>query len=491
MENRIDLYQHFLATPTPICMTSAQGEILDANQAFLDFYGYELHEVVGRNPRILKSGRQSPAAYSELWSQIVDPAIGHWSGELINRTRNGTEVTVHLTVSSLRRSNGELSGFVATTLDITRRKLLEEQLSSMNQELEDLNRLKSEVMAVTSHDLKSPLNGIISRVRLMQETLDELPRERIHEHLERIVEAGNHLTGFINELLDLDKIESGRYQLHTKRLRVDALAQLCVEINAPAAALRGMPLTFIQEGKPRPVAVDAVKIEQVLNNLISNAIKYAPYGSEIEVIYKENPAGGRQIMVRDRGPGLPEEDLAQIFDRYYQVKKKGFVPTRVFGVGLGLAIVKQIVEMHGGTVTAANRAGGGSIFTVHLPDPAAATIKGGVALVIDPDNTIFRYLEGPLSLRAIPHFFVRTAFEARRVLENEHPDLIFVSAGNEPAEMDQALAAYLDTGMNPAILVGIGAEQDRHQRYRQWFSEPVLDVEILEFLDETRINSQG
>lgn len=495
MENRIDLdmafYQHFLSTPTPICTTDKHGNIREANRAFLDFYGYALHEVVGRNPKILKSGRQSPAAYGELWRQIVDPAIGHWSGELINRKRSGEEVTVHLTVSALRSSNGELSGFVATTLDITRSKLLEGQLSSMNQELEDLNRLKNEVLAVTSHDLKSPLNGIISRVRLMQETLVDLPRERIREHLERIVEAGDRLTGFINELLDLDKIEAGRYQLHTKRLRVDALAQLCVEINAPAAALRGMRLTFASEGKPRPVEVDAVKLEQVLNNLISNAIKYAPYGSEIEVIYKENSGGGRQIAVHDRGPGLPEEDLAQIFDRYYQVKKKGFVPTRVFGVGLGLAIVKNIVEMHGGTVSAANRAGGGSIFTVCLPDPSVTRVKGGAALVIDPHDTIFRYLEGPLTLRAIPHFFARTAFEVQRVLENEHPDLIFIAAEDYPGEMAERLAEYSAAGVNQAILVGIGPERYRQEHIQYLFSEPVLDVEILEFLDETRINSRN
>lgn len=490
LEELSTFYRHFLTTPTAICITSAHGEIRDANRAFLDFYGYAIHEVVGRNPRILKSGRQSPAAYRELWQQITDPALGHWSGELINRKRSGEEVTVHLTVSSVRRSNGELTGFVATTLDITRSKLLEAQLSSMNQELEDLNRLKNEVMAVTSHDLKSPLNGIISRVRLMQEELDELPPAKIREHLEQIVVAGSRLTGFINELLDMEKIEAGRYQLHTERLRVDALVRLCVEINAPSAAVRGMRLTFAVEGKPYPVAADGAKLEQVFNNLISNAIKYAPEGSEIEVVYREVSCG-REIAVLDRGPGLPEEDLGEIFDRYYQVKKKGYVPKRVFGVGLGLAIVKQIVELHGGTVGAANRPGGGSVFTVSLPDPPPRTAAGLAALVIDPRDTIFRYVGGPLQLRGVAHFFARTAFEAERVLENERPNLIFIDASADSTDFARLLEVYQAAGEEGALVVGIGPETSRSKSFRHWFSEPVLDIEILEFLDETRLNSRG
>ncbi len=477
------LHRHFLTTPIPIAVTDAQGTIVDVNTAFLEFYGYGKHEVVGQNPRVLKSGRQSPDAYREMWGRITDPDIGYWSGELVNRKRNGDEVTVVLTVSAVRATGGDVTGFVATAVDITRRKMLEAHLLGMNRELEELSRLKSEVMAVTSHDLKSPINAILSRVHLLQEELDAMPPERIRQHLGKVAEAGDRLTRFIGELLDVDKLESGSYELSLERQQIDRLVALCVELNAPAAAARGVELSFTLDGEAHAMVADGAKLEQVFNNLISNAIKFAPPGSDIEVRYREGTAGRRYVTVLDRGPGIPEDDRERIFDRYYQVKKQGGVPRRAFGAGLGLAIVKHVVELHGGVVTVANRSGGGSVFTVELPDQTVGSMGEATVLVFDPLDRIYAQLERPLAERGAARFYVRTLFEARRVLEHEHPDVILVHAASSDAALLSLFRSYAAVRPWPVQIVGIGTAAERDESWPLWLAEPLREAVVRTILD--------
>lgn len=489
LEQLAIFYRHFLTTPIGICITTPHGEIVDANRAFLDFYGFTLPEVLHKNPRILKSGRQSPAAYRSLWEAILDPRVGHWSGELINRRRNGSEVTVRLTVSAVRKSDGSLLGFIANTLDVTEQKRLEEELRAYNRELSDLNRLKSELVAITSHDLKSPLNSIISRVRLIQEELDELSPDELRGHLDGVVEAAGKLTSFIGELLDLEKIESGNFRLTTQRLRLDAVLRSCIETNAPHARERGITLQLIRDGAMEPHRADIVKLEQVFNNLIGNAIKFSPEHSTIDIVLRDaGPGQEKTIAVSDRGPGIPEEELAKIFDRYYQVKREGAVPKRVFGVGLGLSIVKNIVDLHGGRVSARRRDGGGSEFTVAFPHRGAITTgKDLAALAVDPGETILRYLETPLAGRGITLFRAATPAEVEKLIGWEQPELIFVASDHLPPELATAVSRH-GGRTRERVVVELGATRNTLLDGTRHLTLPLLDVELYELLDDLLLN---
>ncbi|PLX93681.1 MAG: hypothetical protein C0621_06980 [Desulfuromonas sp.] len=435
-------YRHFLTSPNAICFTSENGEILDANRAFLDLYGYQLSEVRGENPRILKSGRQSPDAYRELWQRLTDPEFGHWTGELINRKRNGEEVNVLLTVSSVRRTNGELIGFIANALDITRRKQLESELSGCNLELMKLNRLKSELMAITSHDLKSPINAIISRIRLMQEEIDEIDKEEISDHLQKIVEQGMRMTGLINDLLDLEKIEAGNFELNSERTRLPSLLRFCIDTHLPTAHEKGIDILLHAPHPGEPMRLDVLKMEQVFNNLLSNALKFSPPNTTIEVSYLDEGSGSPKIVtVRDQGPGIPETVREKIFDRYFQVEQKGGLPTRAFGVGLGLSIVKNIVDLHSGRVSVSNHPDGGCIFSVELTDRGTIrSAKDVSALVVDFHENFYQPLRRHLDKKGLTSFQAVRLEEAKRLIDFEQPELIFFG----PQELNSGMLALIE-----------------------------------------------
>jgi PAS domain S-box-containing protein len=433
-EDRLAFFnRHFLTSPHAICITDDNGSIQDANRAFLDLYGYTIEEIRGSNPRILKSGRQSPEAYRDMWLAISDPAAGHWTGEVINRKRGGEEITVLLTVSAVRRPNGTLTGFVGSAIDITLRKQMEAELRSRNEQLGELSRLKSDLMAVTSHDLKSPLNAIISRVLLMQEDLPDLPREKIAEHLERIVEQGKRMSRFISEILDLEKIEAGGFELQTEKTHLESLLKYCIEVNQPTAAGKGIELRFDAGEDGEPVRIDVMKMEQVVNNLLSNAIKFSPAGHPIDICCRNaGPNGPKSFSIRDRGPGVPADVREKIFDRFYQVPGKGGITTRAFGAGLGLSIVKNIVEFHGGRVTVDAPADGGCMFSVEIPGTGKiASARDISVLLLDPEEDFIRDLQPLLKGMGISHFMAAAEGEAGRILAFERPEILFFSA---PAE---------------------------------------------------------
>jgi len=475
-------YRNFLNTPTGICITDEEGNIKDANQSFLDLYGYTLEEVLGGNPRILKSGRESPGIYQDMWKMITDPAVEKWSGEIINRKKNGEEVTVYLTISAVHNFAGKHMGFIATTIDMTSRKNIERALEDCNQKLVEMNQLKSDMMAITSHDLKSPLNAIVSRANMLLDLSGDMPPAKQTEHLEKIVAAGLKMATFIDELLDLEKMEAGRFQLSTARMHLDSLLHTCLETNMPAAAAKNILLEVQFHGEQEPVRADLMKLEQTFNNIISNAIKFTPLGGQITVSCHGRLGSEKLITISDNGPGIPETYLPLIFDRYYQAKNDGRAPGRVYGAGLGLSIVKNIVELHGGSVAAANRDAGGCEFTIKLPAKGKARSGRDIAaLLLDPDQVIYSSIEPHLRFKGVSCYVARNLHEITRVCMREKPELIFVAAASLDNDIRDFLAGYREK----ARMVVVDAERiEEPGAFACHLTTPVMDVEIFELIDE-------
>jgi hypothetical protein len=248
------------------------------------------------------------------------------------------------------------------------------------------------------------------------------------------------------------------------------------------------------EGESQPVRADVLKLEQVFNNLLGNAVKFSPDGSLIEVdLYDGGLGEYKRIEIRDQGPGVPADDLDRIFDRFYQVEKKGFVPKRAFGAGLGLSIVRNIIGLHGGQVFAANRPEGGCIFTVELPDLRAVHSSRDIAaLIVDAQENIFRYLEVPLRTLGIPYFIVKNLSEARRVYDHERPEVIFASEVSITGELEDFLSK-LQFERNPRplrVLIGTG-EEVGSESYDQVITLPLLDMEIYSLLQEELTHNFG
>lgn len=487
-------YEDYLHTPMAICFTDQSGNIVDANRSFLDLYGYGLDEVKGRNPRILKSGRQSADVYRSLWQSITDRNIGSWTGELINRKKNGEEVYVLLTISSVFRPDGSLIGYVASTLDITKRKHMELQLKARNEELEKLSRFKSDMLAITSHDLKAPLGAMVSYADLVREGLDSMPSEKISHYLSRISEYGGQLTRFIGDLLDLAKIESGSFQIVTTRARLDSVLQGCIEINQAHSMSKGVKIKFYREGRSRTAVVDVMRMAQVFNNILSNAVKFSPHDGEIIVSYRDESGGALAITIEDHGPGIPEEDLDAIFDQYYQVLKEGHAAKRAFGAGIGLSVVRSIVELHGGRVRAENLPGTGCRFVIEMPLKTFTSLKGLAVLMYDPVLEFYSTVERPVRAHGIDCFTALNAGEVRRIVEYENPDIVFVSDSRLSGEVASFLKDKRSEGSGLYVVRIRDDEQDDPGDDGLVFQDiisPVTDIEVNDILKGIFMEKQG
>jgi len=235
------------------------------------------------------------------------------------------------------------------------------ELAQARQEAEEAKRLKTEFLARMSHDLRTPMNAIVGYARiLLRKTREDLD-ERQYRNLENIQTSAHHLLDLINDILDLSKVEAGRVEVHPEEVDLNRLFYECLAWVAPKVR-EGVELEQEIEGG-ECLRTDPDRLRRALKNLLDNAARYTEKG-RIRLVAKGN--GEKvSIAVEDTGTGIPEADLAHIFDEFRQVARKG--RTAEQGTGLGLAIVRRSVELLGGSVSAESCEGRGSTFAIELP----------------------------------------------------------------------------------------------------------------------------
>jgi signal transduction histidine kinase len=277
------------------------------------------------------------------------------------RTKVRIFVELHLANLELASAYQELEQRVAErTAQLQAANLTEMRL---RREAEELSRLKDEFLATMSHELRTPLNAIMGWITLLRTgRLDPPTAERALETIERNARAQKHL---IDDLLDVSRIVSGKVQLELSDFDPRQVIESALATMAPAAAARQITLTPELAARALPLRADFARLQQVVCNLLSNAIKFTPEGGQVGIRLDRDP-GYLQITVTDTGQGISGEFLPHVFDRFRQ--EDGSISRRHSGLGLGLAIVRHLVELHGGTVSAASPGEGrGATFTVRLP----------------------------------------------------------------------------------------------------------------------------
>lgn len=237
------------------------------------------------------------------------------------------------------------------------------ELAEANTHLIELNALKDDFLAITSHDLRSPLGAIQNMAELLLEdsALPDPTRRRLTEN---IYELSRRQIELVSRLLDLARLEAGKADLEMADLYASDVAQQAIDLLRFSAQAKGIDLQLVVEPHELPVQADWMKLSQVVNNLLSNAIKFTGTGGQVVVTVGPERAGMR-ISVADNGLGIPAEQLPFLFEKFKQVHTLGTANER--GSGLGLAIVRQLVELHSGSINVASERQRGSTFTVHLP----------------------------------------------------------------------------------------------------------------------------
>jgi signal transduction histidine kinase/ActR/RegA family two-component response regulator len=232
---------------------------------------------------------------------------------------------------------------------------------------EEANRLKDEFLATISHELRSPLNAILGWTRMLNDKwLDEEKSARALEVIYRSARAQNQL---ISDLLDVSRIITGKLRIEPRTVGLIPVIEAAIDVARPAADAKKIRLIAALDPEVEPVSGDADRLQQIVWNLLSNAVKFTPPGGQVAIRFERDGVNVK-LIVSDTGEGIEPGFLPFVFDRFRQFESGPARPTG--GLGLGLAIVRHLVELHGGTVSAASRGRGqGATFTVTLP--AAAT----------------------------------------------------------------------------------------------------------------------
>jgi signal transduction histidine kinase len=234
------------------------------------------------------------------------------------------------------------------------------RISTQLAEIAKLSGFKDDLLRIVSHDLKNPISAIRGYAELL---LEDPNAEDTPEYAERILRSANFMNSLVGDLLELSRAE-GDFPLDMQTTSLDGVISACVTAYELAAHERQIALRYTPPSAPLLVRLDAMRFSQVMNNLISNGIKYTPPGGVVDVRAFHDDAWA-VIEVADTGLGIPAEDMPRIFDKFFRVSTKEH--QQVSGTGLGLAIAKALVEKHGGRIGVSSVVGEGSLFTIWLP----------------------------------------------------------------------------------------------------------------------------
>ncbi len=363
-------------SPASIVITNLAAEIEYVNDAFLRSSGYSREEVMGRNPRILKSGAISGEAYADMWDCLVRGLA--WKGEFRNRRKDGTEYIEHAVIAPIHQADGRVTHYVGVKEDITERKRDARELELHRHHLEDLvgartrelgearaaaeaaNVAKSAFLANMSHEIRTPLGAITGLAYLMKRTPVTVQQA---DWLAKIEASGQHLLEIINAVLDLSKIDAGKIVLEEVDVSVGAIVANVASILAERAQARNLRLAVETSDLPHQVLGDPTRLQQALLNLAANAIKFTEAGVVTLRAMGGEDAGESMVVrfeVQDTGIGIDPESLPRLFSAFEQADNS--TTRKHGGTGLGLAITRHLARLMGGDVGAHSEPGGGSTF---------------------------------------------------------------------------------------------------------------------------------
>lgn len=279
---------------------------------------------------------------------------------VVDKRKNGEPVSVILMIRDIED---------VIKKEIEQQLLIEEALA----QAESASRAKGKFLSDMSHEIRTPMNVILGYTSIAQNNMDNRNQDKVKDCLEKIKEAGNHLIGIINDVLEVSRIEQGKINIEKEESDIYELMTDFYNLVEIQAAVKKQKMTIDLEGIiDKYVYMDWTRISQVLINLINNAIKYTPVGGHIDVIVKEdcnNNIGDNIhnyiIIVKDNGRGIDEKDMPSLFDLYTRGAYDNDIS--VEGTGLGLSISKQIIELMNGTIDVDSKLGEGTTFTVKLP----------------------------------------------------------------------------------------------------------------------------
>ena len=387
--------------PALILIAGIDGKIEYVNKRFTETTGYSLEEVLGKNPRILNSGNQSIGFYKDLWNTVLSGK--EWNGEIMNLKKNGDIYWENMMISPMVNETGQITHLISISEDVTEKRRMVEDLIAAKNKAEATDKLKTAFINNISHEVRTPLNGIIGFSEMM--TDEDLTVSQKETYNEIIKKCGSRLLGTINNYMDSSLIVSGNMEAHSKLFSLDnLLAELKAEFSERCTD-KGIDL-FLQ--KPARIGdilinTDQELLRKIVSHLLDNAVKFTEKGS-ISFGFRYKP-GIIEFFVSDSGSGIERNQTEDIFDYFTQADTsmvRGYE-----GSGLGLSIARGLLELLGGQIRVESVQGKGSSFYFTLPDSLIGSVPvkevnaakpperetAALILVAEDDEFNYKYLE--------------------------------------------------------------------------------------------------
>ena len=488
----------------------ANGDVIDWNAQAEATFGYTRAEAVGRRLAELII----PLPLREAHYKGLERYFETGEGPILNRRveveaqrKDGSRVPIELAITVVK--GWGFYRFNAFARDISDRRAADTERNRLLEEAREANRMKDEFLAMLSHELRTPLSAIVGWAHMLRTGgLDEPTVARAIETIDRNAKVQNQL---IEDILDVSRIVAGKFHLDMRSVDLVRIVEAAIDTVSPLAASRGVQLRqdlSAEIGPCCPAIGDPDRLQQVVWNLLTNAIKFTPRGGvvTVEVRRQDDPAEF-EIVVRDTGQGIAADFLPHIFERFRQA---GTGARRHGGLGLGLSIVRHIVEMHGGTVMATSAGEGqGSVFTLRLPVvevgedgqrmPALSREEGGLdesprldgvrVLVVEDEADARHLLAAVLQKRGARVFMAASGAEALEMLERDRPDVLLSDIalqdqdGYDLIRKVRSLSAERGGRIPAAALTGYGRLEDRMRALSAGFqlhaAKPVEPAELI------------
>jgi PAS domain S-box-containing protein len=360
-----------------IFMLDVNGRIASWNEGAQRIKGYAAAEILGKHFSVFYPTEVRESGWPEYELQQAQE-LGRFVDTGWRLRSDGTSFWAQVTITALRDETGQLVGYAKLTRDLTATMRIE-AMELANREHEELldaernariaaqraTRMKDEFLATLSHELRTPLTAILGWTQVLLRAKPGDERVNLQRAIEVIDRNARAQVQLIDDLLDLNRIMTGKLRLDLQQVGMASVIQAAVESVAPSAAAKGVELQSLLDTGPAMVNGDSGRLQQVVWNLLNNAIKFTPAGGKVQVML-QRVNSHVELSVSDTGIGIPTSFLPQVFDRFTQ--QDGSTSRIHGGLGLGLAICKQLIDLHGGSITAESAGQGrGASFFVKLP----------------------------------------------------------------------------------------------------------------------------
>lgn len=413
---------------------SLEGTVIIWNHGAERLFGYLASEAIGKDIAFLIDeidlARESEILPRVLGGEVIE------NYETRRRRRDGTLIDVSLSVSPIKDEDGRVIGISKIARDITDRKRAEENIRLINEQLvearkaaELANRTKSQFLANMSHEIRTPLNAVIGLNHLLLQT-DLSTKQR--DYLAKIESSSESLLGIINDILDFSKVESGKLTLEENNFDLEESFQQLGNVITYKANAKGLEVAFgIDSHVPTYLIGDSARLEQILMNLCSNAIKFTDQGEvviNVRMVAEEDDRVNLAFDVRDTGIGMDKTQIGKLFQPFTQADDT--ISRKYGGTGLGLSIIKRLVELMNGTVGVESEPGLGSRFYFNvwlkrqlhqrkMPTPSVDVRKWSV-LLVDDNESARTILHDALTSLSFQVTSVGSAIQAIHYLKNNY-----------------------------------------------------------------------